>query len=65
MIKSGNKTLELNRLPPAHKMTPLEQKVYELYREGKKTKEIAEILGLTVNTVSRRLYNAKDKAMTL
>lgn len=60
-MKHGNRTLELNRLPPVHNFTPREKEIWDLYQQGKKVKEIAEILNMKETSVSRRLFTAKEK----
>lgn len=62
MKHTGNRTLELNRLPPAHDFTPREKEIWDLYKQGKKVREIAAALGMKENSVSRRLQTAKEKA---
>lgn len=50
-----------NTLPVVDKLTPVESKIWELYRQGKNKNEIAEIMGIKVKTVERRLFMAKEK----
>lgn len=48
-------------MPVVDKLTPTEAKVWDLYKAGKKPREIAEELNMKASTVSRRLYAAKEK----
>ncbi len=47
--------------PPVDQLTPTEQKVYDLYKEGKSRKEIGEALGMKVNSVGRRITAIREK----
>lgn len=42
-------------------LTPREAEMLKLFREGKKKKEIAEILGVKYATVDGMLYKAQEK----
>jgi len=46
-----------------HDLTPAEIKVVNLIKEGKRTKEIAEILGLSKRTVDFYRYNIRKKLL--
>ena len=42
-------------------LTPMEYRVYELYLEGKSAKQIAEILGISKNTLKYHNKNIYSK----
>jgi DNA-binding NarL/FixJ family response regulator len=42
-------------------LTPFEEKIYALRQQGKSRKEIAEELGLSSNTVNRRVADINEK----
>jgi DNA-binding CsgD family transcriptional regulator len=42
-------------------LTPFEEKIYALRKQGKSRKEIAEELGLSSNTVNRRVADINEK----
>ena len=49
------------RAKDPNQLTPREAQVIELKRDGKTMKQIAEILGISYNTVDSLLVKARDK----
>jgi DNA-binding NarL/FixJ family response regulator len=42
-------------------LTPIEERIWNLYRQGKKREEIAAAMGLKATTIANRLSIIKDK----
>ena len=57
-MKPGNTS---HRFRDPLRLTPAEEKIYELKVSGKSIKEIAENLGLSERTIQEALKKAKEK----
>lgn len=62
-LGQGNRTANQNKFYDVGKLTPVEERIYELHRQGKSRAEISEELGMKPNSVSRRLATIKEKAI--
>lgn len=62
-VSDGNRSANLNKFFDVTKMTPVEAKIYELYKQGKTRSEISAELNMKPTSVSRRLTTIREKAL--
>ena len=62
-LNQGNRTANQNKFYDVAKMTPVEERIYELHLQGKSRAEIGVELNMKPNSVSRRLATIREKAV--
>lgn len=63
-MSNGNQTLAQGKFPPVDQLTPTEQKIADLLKQGKTQQEIADALGVKKNTIQCRMAVIHEKLQT-
>lgn len=60
-MSTGNRTLNLNKLPPVDAFTPVEARIVEMEKAGRSEIEIAEAMGMKLISLRKRKYTIREK----
>lgn len=61
----ANKGFKLNTIPPVDRLTPVEQRIWDLHQQGKTRKEIGLELNMLPLSVARRMIEIREKVAVM